>query len=38
MHKKATAFLYTNDKLSERVIKKTISFAIVSKKKEIFRN
>ena len=31
-HKKSVAFLYTSNKLSEREIKKTITFLIASKR------
>ena len=35
---KSVAFLYTNNQISEREIKKTISFTITSKKNKIPRN
>ena len=35
---KSVAFLYTNNKLSERVIKETISFIIASKKKPMYKS
>ena len=35
---KSVAFLYTNNKLSERKIKETIPFKIASKKDKMYRN